>query len=162
MKREKQWLEKNKYYSKLAESKLTSIFYFPLIWNLFEKTCCAGNAQINIHAPELANDYADKIKEMSPIWAHFQTRYVQDEKTTSVFDLFEFKPGDKKDTVKTILLADSKSSNKEKMEALLRIAFRLRNNLFHGEKDVSKLYEQNENFKQINILLMALMDANGS
>ena len=53
------------------------------------------------------------------------------------------------------------SSNQEKMEALLRIAFRLRNNLYHGEKEVSKLYDQNENFKQINRLLMALIDAKG-
>jgi len=49
-------------------------------------------------------------------------------------------------------------SCEEMIEALLKIAFRLRNNLFHGEKQIEKLYEQNENFKQINLLLMNLIE----
>jgi len=160
IKNEKMWLENNRYYPTLDESKLTSIFYFALIWNLFEKNCCGGNAHINRHAQEIADSYTEKIMEMLPsIWTHFQTRYVQYGKTTSIFDSFEFKPGDKKEKVKEALLANSTSSNQEKVNALLRIAFRLRNNLYHGEKDVSKLYDQNENFKQINRLLMALVDA---
>jgi hypothetical protein len=54
MKNEKLWLEAHQYYPDLDESKLTSIFYFTLIWNLFEKNCCDENAQINEHAPGLA------------------------------------------------------------------------------------------------------------
>jgi len=159
MKNEKKWLEDNKYYPTIDESRLTSIFYFALIWNLFEKNCCGGNAQINTHAPEIADRYADKILELPSIWTYFQTRYVHDGKTTDIFNSFTFKPRDKKNVVKKTLLADSTSSNQEKIETLLRIAFRLRNNLYHGEKDVSRLYDQNENFRQINSLLMALVDA---
>jgi hypothetical protein len=161
MKSEKQWLERNRYYSTLDESKLTSIFYFPIIWNLFEKNCCEGNAQINTHAPKLANLYTEKIMEVLPsIWKHFQERYVQDGNTTEIFDEFEFRPTDQKEKVKVALLTNRILPSSDKVEALLRIGFRLRNNLFHGEKDIRKLYEQNENFKQINILLMALLDAN--
>ena len=161
MKNEKLWLEAHQYYPDLDESKLTSIFYFTLIWNLFEKNCCDENAQINEHAPGLAVSHSESISELPSIWRHFQTRYVHDGETTSTFDSFEFKSGDKKDVVKRILLEGESSSNQEKMEALLRIAFRLRNNLYHGEKEVSKLYDQNENFKQITRLLMALIDAKG-
>ena len=82
---------------------------------------------------------------------------MHDGETTSTFDSFEFKSGDKKDVVKRILLEGESSSNQEKMEALLRIAFRLRNNLYHGEKEVSKLYDQNENFKQLLIQARALL-----
>ena len=50
------------------------------------------------------------------------------------------------------------TTNQEKLQSLLYIAFRLRNNLFHGSKEVEKLYEQNENFKQINSLLMVIIE----
>lgn len=160
MKSEKQWLEDNRHYATIEESKLTSIFYFTLIWNLFEKNCCNGNAQINIHAPKLAKSSAEKISAVLPsIWMHFQNRYIQNGETTASFDSFLFNTRDDKQMVKDSLLANEKASAQDKTEALLRIAFRLRNNLYHGKKDVDKLYEQNENFRQINLLLMALVDA---
>jgi len=52
------------------------------------------------------------------------------------------------------------ASYQEKSEAIIRIIFRFRNNLLHGEKDVSKLYEQNNNFKYANKFLMLLVDKN--
>ena len=55
-------------------------------------------------------------------------------------------------------LCDSTPSIKDKIQSILYIAFRLRNNLYHGEKDVSTLYDQNENFKQINLFLMEVID----
>jgi len=158
---EKQWLESNRYYGELDESKLTSIFYFTLIWNLFESECCNKFARIDIHPQQLATKYSEGLDSsmMNEVWRHFQHRYIKKGKPSRLFKDFVFKSNDKKDWVEVVLKANDAASRQDKMEALLRIAFRLRNNLYHGEKDVRKLYEQNENFRQINRLLMALIEA---
>jgi len=157
---EKQWLESNRYYSELDESKLTSIFYFALIWNLFEKECCGKFAKMDEH-PKQLSEHAEQVSRvmLQDVWCHFQQRYIANDKPTQLFKSFAFQPRDNKAWVEAILRLDAKATEQEKLEALLRIAFRLRNNLYHGEKSVSKLYEQNENFRQINQILMALIDA---
>ena len=159
---EKQWLESNRYYSELDESKLTSIFYFPLIWNLFEKDCCDNDAAINKHPKEIAKKHTDEVDSelVGGVYSHFLGRYVEGGQTTSLFNNFKFGKNNQdgkvfKDFVIDVLLTPEAGQQKQ---VLLYIAFRLRNNLYHGIKDVSRLYEQNENFRQINRLLMALID----
>jgi len=91
---EKEWFERKFYYPPLDESKLSSIFYFPLFWNMFEKTCCGNNAKMNRHAPQLAQDYADKIEDVvGSVWTHYHNRYIQNSKPTPVFKSFTFRTG---------------------------------------------------------------------
>lgn len=156
---EKEWLESNRNYVDLNELRLTSIFYFPLIWNIFEKELCNKRAYIKPHAKNISRKYAALVNAevLSNVFSYFKERYISDEQETSLFTNFEFQDCEiKKETLK--ILKSSDNTNILQLKALLYIAFRLRNNLFHGEKDVNKLYEQNENFKQINLLLMALID----
>jgi len=63
-----------------------------------------------------------------------------------------------KEKVKKILLRGDDATPQEKAEALIKIIFRLRNNLFHGEKDVGKLYEQNESFAYANQFLLNIVE----
>lgn len=156
---ELEWLEKNRYYDGLDESKLKSIFYFSLIWNLYEKELCGKHGGIGTHPKKHARNLAEKMDQniLANIFDYFKNRYVINEQPTENFKTFEFKSEPIKNEVFECL-SNANPSNEEKLKALLCIAFRLRSNLFHGTKDVEKLYEQNENFRQINLLLMNLIE----
>lgn len=160
---EKLWLEQNAFYTELDEEKLKSIFYFTLVWNIFEKECCNKFAKIDIHPMQLSNEYSERIDItlLESIFQYFKDRYIEDSEETEIFRDFKFDRNNNENQykiyVKEILLSESPTT-KLKIIALLYIAFRLRNNLFHGEKQVERLYDQNENFKQINNLLMAIID----
>jgi len=91
------------------------------------------------------------------VFDYFKNRYVTNGQPTDPYKTFEFKSKKIKSDVFGYLSRET-PSNEQKLKALLCIAFRLRNNLFHGQKQVDKLYEQNENFKQINLFLMNLIE----
>lgn len=155
---EKDWLRS--YYNNVEETELTSILYFTLIWNVFEKECCGNEAKVNDDAPALAEHYGGKLKgSLANTWSYFRGRYVQNNGEMSrSFESFKFNRNDNKPWVSAILRLNEDASAAEKLEALLRIAFRLRNNLYHGEKNIRTLSEQNENFRHMNQLLMNLID----
>lgn len=158
--KEKTWLEKSRFYYEVDEAQLQSIFYFSLIWNIYEKELCGRHASIQTHPAKNSKEYNNKIDEnvLNSVFEFFKTRYISDGQPNSQYATFEFNSNLIKNEV-VECLSGSKQSNEEKLKALLSIAFRLRNNLFHGVKVVHKLYEQNENFRQINLLLMALIDS---
>ena len=165
---EKIWLETQQYYPTIEEDKLTSIFYFTLIWNLFEKECCGKFAKINTHPESLSQKlepYLD-VTLVDSIYKHFKNRYINSNNNeTNLFTTFEFGQDQNAQNIKTFvknILLNSSSTRVEKIKALFYIAFRLRNNLYHGIKDVDKLYDQNENFKQINYLLRAAVENKGN
>jgi len=145
--------------SPIDEEKIRSILWFTLVWNLFEKECCNKKANINKHSDAYAK-YPEKFDAqiLSGTWGFFHDRYVSNEKVTDIFEIFEFRQGDKKEEVKRILLRGNDAIPSEKVETLLRIIFRLRNNLFHGEKDVEELYKQNETFAYANRFLLDIIE----
>jgi hypothetical protein len=157
---ELEWLEKNRYYDGLDESKLKSIFYFSLIWNVYEKELCDKEGKIRQHSEDHSVTFAEKLNPnlLAGVFEYFKNRYVTTNGLPSEhFNTFEFQI----ERIKTEVygyLSSTNPSNKDKLKALLCIAFRLRSNLFHGTKDVENLYEQNENFRQINLLLMNLIE----
>lgn len=157
---EKEWLE-CKYQQELDEAKLTSIFYFSLIWNVFEKELCNKYANIKKHSSEISENQSSKVDNgiLSNVFTHFQLRYIDKNGANKSFteNLFKSNEDEIKNETYTILI-NKDCTDTEKLKALLYIAFRLRNNLFHGEKEVDKLHDQNDNFKHINWLLMDLID----
>ena len=160
---EKLWLEKNIHYEIIDEKKLESIFYFSLVWNIFEKECCHKNASIGYHPKNFADKLSNNIDSnlLNEIFQYFLNRYIENGDVNDIFNSFDFGREPSSETYKQFVkdkLLSAEPTNQEKLQSLLYIAFRLRNNLFHGIKDVEKLYEQNENFKQINSLLMAIIE----
>jgi hypothetical protein len=163
---EKEWFQSNRYYQNLDEKKLSSIFYFTLIWNLFEKELCNTFAHISTHPKAEAEKLHSDIDKQTlhAVFAYFKHRYITpDGHTNDLFDSFKFgqNSGDGQPFKEFVRqgLVNSAPSDQEQLQALLYIVFRLRNNLYHGIKDVAKLYEQNENFKQANHLLVACLEA---
>lgn len=156
---EKEWLKNNRYYYQIDETKLNSIFYFSLIWNIYEKELCGKEGSIRVHPKQHSAQYAEKINQelLSQVFDYFHNRYVLNGIRTEKYESFEFKSENiKKEVFEYLTL--NKPTVKQMLNALLLIAFRLRNNLFHGEKQVEMLYEQNENFAQINSILTHLID----
>lgn len=155
---ERKWLEQNRFYYQVDETQLQSIFYFSLVWNIYEKELCGKNGKIGDHPKDHSQKYPEKIDQniLKGAFDYFKHRYVSDGQPTKHFNTFEFKSEQIKNEVFGYL-SSANPSNEEKLKALLCIAFRLRNNLFHGQKQIEKLYEQNENFRQINLFLMNLI-----
>lgn len=157
---ELEWLQNNRYYHELDESKLKSVFYFSLIWNVYEKELCDNYGKIRQHSEDHSETFAEKLNPnlLAGVFDYFKNRYVTTNGLpTEHFNTFEFQI----EQIKTEVfryLSSANPSSKDKLKAVLCIAFRLRNNLFHGLKNVEKLYEQNENFRQINLLLMNLIE----
>jgi hypothetical protein len=96
------------------------------------------------------------------VFTYFKDRYFPNGVMDEKFQTFKFGRNENNGRIyKEFIqnkLCDSTPSIKDKIQSILYIAFRLRNNLYHGEKDVSTLYDQNENFKQINLFLMEVID----
>lgn len=162
---ELEWLKRNRYYpTDIDETKLKNIFYFTLVWNIFEKECCNNFARMEQHPRYLAESMQLKMDQVivDSVFKYFKNRYFPNGRVDTKFETFQFgRTANDGRTYKEFVqnkLCDISPSNNDKIESLLYIAFRLRNNLYHGIKDVSGLYEQNENFKQINLFLMDVVD----
>lgn len=156
---EKDWLEKNRFYCPIDDTKLQAIFYFSLIWNIYEKELCDTEGSIGKHPKLHSQKYSENLDQeiLNTTFIYFKNRYVSEGHATEHFNTFEFKSEPIKKEVFECLIDENLSST-QKLKVLLYIAFRLRNNLFHGQKQVDKLYEQNENFKRINLFLMNLIE----
>lgn len=159
---EKNWIKSKFYYSELKSFKINSILYFGLIWSIFEDEVCSNFAKIDNSRSlslKLVNTLDSKSKaNISKIWNYFTDRYInKNGNVEPIFVNFKFNQNDDKAFVEYALRKKNKASYEEKSEAILRIIFRLRNNLLHGEKDVSQLYRQNDNFKNANKFLILLI-----
>jgi hypothetical protein len=153
---EKEWLEKNIFYDSLNENKLKHIFYFPILWNIFEKEIF--NTKASIFKVESKSQTISILDEnsLNKIYNYFKNRYIQ---SADKFKGLNFREDEKKfqEKIKECFNKDN-ISLQEKIEVLLYIAFRIRNNIYHGIKQVHKLYEQNENFAQINKFLILIIE----
>jgi len=148
-----QWIKNRYSYNDFDGRKIKNILHFSLVWNIFERACCQCNAQIN-QSNSIATDLqSESIPSLNTTWSYFQNRYVSNGSLTITFNSFKFKQNDGKEMVTAILLSES-PTQQQKIEALLRIIFRLRNNLMHGEKEPQIFYEQDKNFKHANTFLM--------
>jgi len=159
---EVEWLKERYHYSELKYSKISSILYFGIIWSIFEKNVFDNNATINQSGAKssdlaMALNAQDKRK-LTLIWNYFVDRYTENGVVKESFQYFRFHDNDRRDLVKRCLSKGAAANYPEKSEAIMRIVFRLRNNLLHGEKDVSNLYGQNNNFKYANKFLILCIE----
>ncbi len=161
---EKKWLEQNIFYSQLDENKLKHVFYFPILWNIFEKNfskICENKIQIGKYKIISQTIYNNKIdiNKINQIYDYFKNRYIKNKDrflSLSFRKDIQTEQNIKQEIIKRFKKA--KIDDIEKIEVILCIAFRIRNNLYHGIKKVDKLYEQNENFKQINNFLILAIE----
>lgn len=148
--------------SPLDTSELQPILEFALIWNLFERMTCnrfVKISSIHSHVNEASKSGKLQYKEFDSHLKFFRKHYPRhNEKDYLTDNLFPGIRRPNKEELQSInLLRDSLAGNsndtKNTVYALLFIAYRIRNNLFHGEKNIYELHLQKKLFQAINSLL---------
>lgn len=157
-----EWL--NSYFDgsshRVSEDEIKSVLYFALVWNLFElRACnkCATVASITNKVNEIYDESLLQLSDFASYLAYYQNRYLSKGQTNEKFDQLNFRRNDKKELVASVLKGDLDDINNIVL-ALLIIILRLRNNLFHGEKDIYRLNYQVENFEVANKVLATFLN----
>ena len=136
------------------------LFYFVVIWNLFEQKKMNRNASIfrvNSFVNSIGNINNINIDE---IFIYFKNRYTENNQTTELFNNLLWRPEENDIKTKTIktLFDTARLNKKNQIKAVLSIIFRLRNNLFHGVKDIASIDEQRQTFELVNSFMLDLLE----
>jgi hypothetical protein len=162
----KDWLECNYFFTKidLSDEAWKPILYFSLIWNIFESKACNFEANEESLGKSVTKNSSNlDVAKYKPIFDWFQKRYFPSRQLDARFDnLFRSKSKPAKISnpkmrahLEGILKKDEENISADEMVlGLLFIAYRIRNNFFHGNKDINDLLSQTELFHQINQLLL--------
>jgi hypothetical protein len=149
---------------------ISNVLYFALVWNIFEDELIGAKENAEMGKAKSLNlvkikDAVEQlhqvrpleINEFSELLERIKSRYVTDGNLNGNF-VFYFRPSEihVEQLLKEVLLGTKTNAN-DVVFALLSIAWRLRNNLFHGIKFVWELKEQNDNFGVINQLLATFL-----
>jgi len=143
-------------------SELQPILEFTLIWNLFERETCDRFVRITAvrdHVNRASNRGQLHREAFEPYLSFFRSRYPSYNEEEFLADHLlsgrrRHVAGDLEDIalLRDVLAGISTDTNNV-VYALLFIVYRVRNNLFHGEKDVYTLHLQRDLFEAINSLL---------
>lgn len=157
-----QWLVRQPWgYGQLEADERQAIRDFAVLWSLFEgmllgKYASFGKLAALVEALHDAHPVAnDRLDEA---FAYFSGRYTGGADQDRLFRGLRFAKGWPAEFVLRAL-RDVDCSAAERTSALLFIVYRLRNNLFHGEKWTDKLRGQRDNFHQANMTMIAVIEA---
>ena len=148
------WLEKNTLgYRELKCYERSAIFHFLLLWSLFEarvlnrdgRICKIEKATKRWAGEGLLNEELFK-----PQVDYYRSRYFVNDKWTRHFKNLNLPTGYLRNLVKDGL-RNLDASPYDVTIAILIIVYRIRNNLFHGEKWTYELREQLDNFNHSNV-----------
>jgi len=149
----------------IVASDIPDVLNFSLMWNLFESRVC-----------EKLNDYSRNrfiekmecfirkfprmnslVNENLNILCYFQERYLNEGEFNEKFYYLRIENSKWKQLVQSVLKGE-KAEPSSVLLALLIIIYRLRNHLFHGEKSIRELKEQEINFNESNSFLAEVLD----
>lgn len=150
----REWIN-NRFGTNFSESDLSSIKNFSLIWNVFENIVCNNNCSV----PRLI-ERLDLINfepvEFEKSLNYFNSRYIDNGVTNERFEQLNFRNNDRRELVENVLLGNNVEISNIVI-ALTIIVYRYRNNLFHGLKQMKFIDQQQENFENANLILMAIL-----
>ncbi|EJN6713692.1 hypothetical protein RAL01_004397, partial [Vibrio vulnificus] len=142
----------------LNEQTLNLVADFTLIWSIFEAAEDDNSGIINRIAKfsiDAAKDNFDVAIVEAPL-EFWTNRYVTQGEVNYSFSQLNFRKDEEKDLVSSVLLG-RETLLAAKIHAVLLIIYRLRNNLFHGIKDIALLNEQCDNFEVAIKYLQSLL-----
>ena len=145
----------------LPEETLALVADFTLIWALFEGTEAHGEDVIVVDelqsiAERVSHDFS--VQRLDEFVAFWSDRYIADGSTNHRFDRLNLTHGPHRALVENVLLKDD-TSLANRVQAVLLITYRLRNNLFHGVKDIQHLDGQRDNLRYASDLLKTVLEA---
>jgi len=132
------------------------ILHFSLMWNLFERDVCGREATPSRIEKAVQLAFAEGKLTLEPFQEHLQ--YFRDRSQRDGMSIEQYLNALKmsnqnaRHLVEGVLSGSMVDPNNA-IHALLLIAHRIRNNLFHGEKDVAMLHTQAHLFRAVNSLL---------
>jgi hypothetical protein len=142
----------------LAPETLHVVSSFTLMWNLFENTACNTSANIKTfeHIAASIAERGDDPAEIATALQFWKKRYYGESKFNSLFEGLAFRDCDRREFVEAVL-SGAVFDAKNQLLAVMIIVYRLRNNLFHGLKEISTLNEQVANLDVACRVLAAIL-----
>lgn len=140
----------------VSDEVFDQILKFSLIWNLFEGRACNRNAswktiQRSVDCALAAGMICTNNFEAHIDFFRNRAKAHHDSINGYIAALKTNQP--RMDALLRDLLIETHMSASHEITALLLIAYRVRSNLFHGEKEVAYLHTQSELFKAVNSML---------
>ena len=151
-------------FDSLTQEERNAIMHFALLWSFFEAKVLGAQAcakSIVEVSKRWESEARLKPESFSNYLSYFQRRYFKNGKFTDRFDSLRFRKNDNKELVEAVVKGETKNIG-EIAAALLIIVYRLRNNLFHGEKWAYGINGQLDNFTNANSLLMLALELHRS
>ncbi|MDG2528680.1 hypothetical protein [Caulobacter endophyticus] len=154
------WLsERVPRYRQLSTAEREAVAGFLHFWPLFEGLVLDGSA-----SPGKLCDLAERGGEnlgwsqaVREALAHYQQRYFPNREAAARFESLRFRRHDRRDLVVAVMSQEVRDPA-SCTAAVLLILYRLRNNLFHGEKWHYGLEGQQANFDHANQVLIELLE----
>ena len=137
-----------------------SISDFCVMWVIFETTLLSDTDNTVEELIEIATRLSHSYVNLEVPLKFWTDRYVSNDGINSKFERLKLKQEEHIDLVKRVLLGE-KDSLVEKTHALLLIVYRMRNNLFHGNKDITRIHEQKENLNIASGFLKNVISSSG-
>ncbi|ELA8128123.1 MULTISPECIES: hypothetical protein [Vibrio harveyi group] len=160
-----QWLRSNiETMTTFSDETYTSISDFSIMWAIFEGTQLKDIAKDKAVVDELeaiAKRVSYNIGSVDYAYNYWSQRYIDSGgQGNEKFEKLGFKYAPHSELVLRVLKGQAANGD-EFVHALLLIVYRLRNNLFHGEKDMTKINGQVENLTYGALVLKDVIEASG-
>ena len=150
----REWIN-NRFGTNFTENDLQSIKDFALIWNIFENVVCNNNCSVGILTERLL-PVQFELNEFNDSLEYFKHRYITDGLLNGRFEYLNFRHNDRRELVEDVLLGNNNEISTIVL-ALSIIVYRFRNNLFHGLKEIRFIDQQQTNFENANLVLIAIL-----
>lgn len=146
-------------FNELTAEDRNAISDFTFLWALFEGTdlnCNCNMQAIRGHVSRLNENDKLGSMDLEPYVEYFVGRYYPDGEYSHHFPYLRFGSNVPEEVIE--LFNDEAAAISTKAIGCLAIIYRLRNNLFHGEKWKYSLSDQRSNFTLANSFLREMMD----
>lgn len=158
------WLERNAPgFDTLSVPEREAIAHFALLWSFFEARALEtrGSSQAILALTHEWSAQGRLVTEpFTDILRYFQQRYFLNGVATSHLKSLNLRQNDCPNLVHAVLKSENTNSA-DCVAALLIIIYRIRNNLFHGDKWAYGIEGQLENFNNANAALMSALSIAG-
>ena len=157
-----EWLsQKVPQFGSLQDCEKEAIQDFSLLWSYFEGTRLDNKPKIKAienYAKSIELDISFYESNIAGYLKYLRDRYFVNGAFTQFYIDLNLKKASIAEEKVNKMLQGNNISKVDELIGCLVIIYRLRNNLFHGEKWHYNLQGQYENFTKASDLLMALMD----
>lgn len=148
------WISDYAQIDRPAEDMESTIADFTIMWAFFE-TCYPDRITFENIRNRIASLNIENSEELTGVHLFLHRRYFAEDSERS-FNALAWRDGRSEQAAKNFteqVLSSRQATAKETLEAALYVAYRVRNNLFHGVKQIPVLHESKDLFEYMITLL---------